>query len=315
MVDNPDISPREIPDRKLSFQFVFALLSFLGPFGAEEMNFPHIFWIGLLCWIIALGILIRVIWILLSRSNRLSRQIKILIIFIAIILVCVIAYKPAVRAIRRHADKANAPTKVPLVHKQIPTSAPDIRNVPDSKRPKTRRRPKTNSPQSTPTQPTRPRPVTPTQNCPNGVCIGGNNFGNATVNNYLPPPPKISWNQTALQPLSNANVPGTPPEPSKPEVEVLIELRGVFLNPAFTFRCSVPCLLVNQLTLSDDGDNASNFGTSVRLYNHSVDHTAFLLVYNSPSRMLAATRLEITFRSLDERAVKILDVQPYIPPE
>src|SRR4029077_7525429 len=34
---------------------------------------------------------------------------------------------------------------------------------------------------------TPPAIQTPTQSCPNGICIGGNNQGNPTVNNYGPP--------------------------------------------------------------------------------------------------------------------------------
>jgi hypothetical protein len=34
--------------------------------------------------------------------------------------------------------------------------------------------------------------VTPTQNCPNGICMGGDNNGTATVNNYAPPQRKLT---------------------------------------------------------------------------------------------------------------------------
>ena len=45
--------------------------------------------------------------------------------------------------------------------------------------------------------PTAPTSAAPTQNCPNGVCIGGDNSGSPTVNNYAPPQRAIDSAQMA----------------------------------------------------------------------------------------------------------------------
>ena len=96
------------------------------------------------------------------------------------------------------------------------------------------------------------------------------------MNNYAPPLPKIVWNQSAVPPLSNTNLRGIQPKSNRPEIEVLIQLQGTFVNPAFTFKCSVPCLPVKQVILSGDGGSASNVGTSVTPYKAHGDPTAFL---------------------------------------
>jgi len=36
---------------ELGIEFLSELLLFLYPFGAEQMNLPHNFWLGLGCWI------------------------------------------------------------------------------------------------------------------------------------------------------------------------------------------------------------------------------------------------------------------------
>jgi len=56
------------------------------------------------------------------------------------------------------------------------------------------------------TKTTAPQTSSPTQNCPNGVCIGGDNNGTATVNNFGPPPLKISpEQQTQITAFLKAN--------------------------------------------------------------------------------------------------------------
>ena len=300
---------------ELSVELVFALGAFLGPYGAEEMGLPHNFGMGLGCWIIGWAIIIRAFWIF-PWSRRFSRLEKSLIALIATAVITAIFYRPVLHAYGKR-DGAPAPvpnTKAPPVGPALQKEAPAI--APATKPPNAATKHKSHARQLAPgQQPAAPRPAVPAQDCPNGICIGGDNFGNPTVNNYAPPVPKIIWNQSTVPPSSNANLPGVPPKPTRPEVEVLIELQGPFVNPAFTFLCSVPCVPVKQETLSGEGDRASNFGTSVTTYRAHGDRRAILLVYGSPARMLARTRLEVTFMSLDEQDISILGVQPYTAPQ
>ena len=308
-------SPANKLTLELSIEFVFALIAFLGPYGAQEMGLPHNFGMGLGCWIIGWAIIIRAFWIF-PWSRRFSRLEKGLIAFIATAVITTIFYRPILRA---YGKRDGAPVPVPIT-KASPAGPTPQKEVPATepatKPPNASTKHKSHARQSaTGQQPATPRPNVRAQNCPNGVCIGGDNFGNPTVNNFAPPVPKIIWSQSTVSPLPKAALPGVPPKPTRPEIEVSIELQGSFVNPAFTFLCSVPCVPIRQVTLSEEGDSASNFGTSVTTYQAHGDRRAILLVYGSPARMLARTRLEVTFMSLDEQDISILDVQPYTAPQ
>ena len=73
-------------------------------------------------------------------------------------------------------------------------------------------RPQAKSPAPAPkAPPTNPTPQQPAQNCPNGICIGGDNSGSAIVNNYGPP--KLALTEAnqkllvvALKPLSGMTI-------------------------------------------------------------------------------------------------------------
>jgi hypothetical protein len=72
---------------------------------------------------------------------------------------------------------------------------------------------------------------TPTQSCPNGICIGGNNSGDPTVINMAPPLPTISWTVRELPAVGGKN----------PAVNVDFSADGAFSSPAFAAECTRPC--------------------------------------------------------------------------
>ena len=79
---------------ELGIEFVVELLLFLLPYGAEQMNLPHNFWLGLGCWVFGIAIAIRMFWIFPAWAKRFTRLEKSLISFIFLGLFVLLAYKP-----------------------------------------------------------------------------------------------------------------------------------------------------------------------------------------------------------------------------
>jgi hypothetical protein len=80
-------------------------------------------------------------------------------------------------------------------------------------------------------QPPTPSPPPPiTQNCPQGICNGGDNNGDQRVYNFGPPEPKVSWNQST-EPLKDG----------KYELLVTVSVDRSLDVPAFIASCDGPC--------------------------------------------------------------------------
>jgi len=76
----------------------------------------------------------------------------------------------------------------------------------------------------------------PAQNCPNGICIGGNNSGNASVYNYGPPPIQMKWTIHSID----------PPQPTqsgkafKYEQQVTVTVDQMYTPVSLGVVCSAP---------------------------------------------------------------------------
>ena len=97
---------------ELGFEFVVDLLLFAFPYGAEQMNLPHLFWLGFGCWVVGIVIAIRMFWIFPLWSHRLSPTVKGLTSFGFIVLFVFAFYGPIMDAYR----KRNEETRKPFVH-------------------------------------------------------------------------------------------------------------------------------------------------------------------------------------------------------
>lgn len=86
------------PNIELSIEFAVELLLFLYPYGADQMNLPHNFWLGLACWIVAAAIAVRMFWIFPLWNKRLRHLEKALIAFILVAGFVAVFYKPVVTA-------------------------------------------------------------------------------------------------------------------------------------------------------------------------------------------------------------------------
>jgi uncharacterized membrane protein len=147
----------------------------------------------------------------------------------------------------------------------------------------------------------------PTQTCIGSNCAG-TNYGNQSINFGTPhPPPSISFIQEPIKPATSANDQQKQMTPGidRPGVKVTITLNDIFYNPAFVVRCSVPCTLSEGIV-----EGAS----SVQALNSPQDPTIAGAMFTIPSQMFTGTKVFLSFRSNDNRAVSVLEAAPYIPP-
>ena len=105
MAEKPSKPVREPSDKpifvELGIEFVFELLLFLYPYGAEQMNLAHNFWLGLGCWIAGTAIAVRMFWIFPAWRSRLSPLEKWLSSFIFVGLFVWAIHNPVVEAYKR----------------------------------------------------------------------------------------------------------------------------------------------------------------------------------------------------------------------
>lgn len=98
---------------ELTADFFFTLLFFFIPYGAEQMNLPHLFFIGLGCWVIAIAIVIRMFWIFPLWAKHLSQFRKGLIALVFIGVFVTLFYKPVMTAYRNGDVKGQEKKPIP----------------------------------------------------------------------------------------------------------------------------------------------------------------------------------------------------------
>src|SRR5579864_2481446 len=89
---------------EISIEFVVEILLFLYPYGAEQMDLPHNFWLGLTCWVVGTAIAIRMFWIFPVWSKRLTKLEKGLISFMVVAALMLVFYQPVVDAYHKRND-------------------------------------------------------------------------------------------------------------------------------------------------------------------------------------------------------------------
>lgn len=104
---NKDIPPSGMQAGKskarsweIGIGFLCELLIFLYPFGAEQMNLPHNYWVGLFSWLFGTGIAIRIFWIF-PWTAGIGRKLKASISAIIVILFVVFTWNPVREAYRK----------------------------------------------------------------------------------------------------------------------------------------------------------------------------------------------------------------------
>lgn len=127
-------------------------------------------------------------------------------------------------------------------------------------------------------------PVQPIVSAPLGVAIGGNNYGNPTVNNYAPPPPRVGIiSEQPIPAIAPFSIPpgqdrmaaaihyngllgqeksylysnGNPDGGMPAGIRVTFSVDSSFVNPKFMWRCDHPCVATSVMTGVTDGSNTS----------------------------------------------------------
>lgn len=149
---------------------------------------------------------------------------------------------------------------------------------------------------------------------PRGIAIGGNNYGNPTVNNnFRPPLPQIQWHSDPIKPDPRPadNQIGGWHGDYRPGASVSIHLEGPFQNPAFLVKCSAPCVFVGQWHVEGQSVVSRSTDASART---DENHTT-VIVTESTNQMYPGDSISFEFRSTHGWALTITDVQPYAPPQ
>lgn len=100
------------PFKELGIEFVVEILLFLLPYGAEQMELPHNFWLGALCWLAGIAIGIRMFWIFPLWSRHFTPLAKGVIAFVFIALFVSYFYQPVIVAYKKHTAAPPAPVAV-----------------------------------------------------------------------------------------------------------------------------------------------------------------------------------------------------------
>jgi len=178
----------------------------------------------------------------------------------------------------------------PVVLKISAPPAPVIsRTPPEAKKPA--------EPAAAKTQPPSSAKPSVIQDCPNGICAGGDISGSPTINNYGPLFPQISWKIDNNRPLPQGVV--------HPAIWVSVSINRPFLDAKFAVFCDRPCSGVgSQMVTTHGGYIESSWGT---LPEAGPNIAAF--VVGAPNPMSADDGLLACVQSEDENPVKVIAVK------
>ena len=222
---------------ELGVEFVVDLLLFAFPYGAEQMNLPHSFWLGFGCWVVGIAVAIRMFWIFPLWTHRLSSLEKGLLAFILTSAFVMAVYRPINSAyVKRNIGVSVQATPTPppaLPFPVIPQREIQVAPAPEAH--------KTTAPKPQPDTPSTPSIAvmsTPspqqTVNVDHGIGGIGGTYINPMVTNIgqpPPEPPQISWHVIS----SDYTKAGTY------VVRVEIDQINTFNDPAFVAFCDNPC--------------------------------------------------------------------------
>jgi len=157
----------------------------------------------------------------------------------------------------------------------------------------------TSSPSAKPQKQTRketsPTTQLPQQSCPNGICIGGNNAGNPTVNNFGPTTPKIAWSADKDH------------SQKVQEACVKVSIDRSFLDAKFAMVCERECKAIRGDIVSS---HAGFFQTDLIALKAFPKVAGFVI--RGPNPMPSDDTFWGCVESQDGNALNVVDVQPLI---
>jgi hypothetical protein len=125
---------------ELSVDTFLTLLLFLYPYGADQMNLPHSFWIGLGCWMLGAAVAVRLLWIILTWAHPFTKLERVLFaaIFVGVLVVCF--YRPVATAYesRRLRQEHRSQNQVASTKTSQPASSQTTKPLSSPPAPKTK---------------------------------------------------------------------------------------------------------------------------------------------------------------------------------
>jgi hypothetical protein len=112
---------------EIGLEFLFEVLLFLYPYGADQMGLPHLFWLGLAAWASGFAVAIRIFWIFPPWANRLNVKTKSTIAIIASCVFMAVLWNPVNNAYHRGYDHRDFPLAKPI-------SSTESNNPPNAKK-------------------------------------------------------------------------------------------------------------------------------------------------------------------------------------
>jgi hypothetical protein len=181
---------------ELGIEFCLELAIGLYQLGAEQMDLPHNFWVGLVLWIAATALALRMLWIF-PGIERLNPKLKVAIASVAVALLVFTTRTPVTSAYKKAKAHDLSAHEMPADQQQDakPSEAkPEDKKPTDEKkdaplvkknnRKKQNLQPKEESAQPPSTTAARPpQPNVTVNHAPNGIANSGTIQGNVTVNN------------------------------------------------------------------------------------------------------------------------------------
>src|ERR1700735_3921731 len=101
IIPSKEISKNRWPE--FGLEFLAGLLLALYQLGVEQMGLPHSFTVGLVCWVLFIGIAIRMFWIFPPLENW-SRKVKAVTIAVFVIGFVFLERKPVLNAYEKESD-------------------------------------------------------------------------------------------------------------------------------------------------------------------------------------------------------------------
>jgi hypothetical protein len=288
---------------ELGIEFVVELLLFLYPYGADQMNLPHNFWLGLGCWVVGTAIFIRMFWIFPAWAHRLTKLEKGLIAFILVAGFIAAFYKPVLTAYAKRNGETEIKLMSPPTEKDhAPESAtpPKVTPIPTA-RPRKERPSIFTNPVISATTPSNSLGDVKPGDCSTVQNGGSGNIAAPCSNITLEKPePRFHWTQ-AERTIEQGG------DPAHPSVTIVLTLDGGNMtNAAFLALCDRPCKTV------DGGAGAS--GAHQANYLSTANNKIVGLHINVPPVVLSTQEVWWHIISLDSEPIHVIEIER-LPPE
>ncbi len=150
------------------------------------------------------------------------------------------------------------------------------------------------------------KPQPPIQNCPGGICAGGDITGNPTIINPPPTSPKALWTEEQFksrpvnisQPISDA----AKKVIANPGTLLKLSVDKTLLNPRFFARCDRPCTPVHVDMPMVEGLLGGSMANLIQ------DASVAVLRIDAPNPLPSDATLQWDIRSNDDKPIHIVEM-------